>query len=73
MPPPHRTIVDRSPQSDHPRGETRWVAAFRRARRANRNVAVLGFNRPRQVMQYRRLIAASASWDEALDFARSQS
>ena len=41
--------------------------------RAGRIVAVLGFNRPRHVMQYRRLIARGAGWDEALEFARSQS
>jgi len=41
--------------------------------RAGRIVAVLGFNRPRHVMQYRRLIAGRAAWDEALEFARSQS
>jgi 3-phenylpropionate/trans-cinnamate dioxygenase ferredoxin reductase subunit len=30
-------------------------------------VGVLGMNRPRPVMQYRRLIADGASWDEALN------
>ena len=40
--------------------------------REGRITAVLGFNRPRHVMQYRRLIASGASWDEALEFARSQ-
>jgi 3-phenylpropionate/trans-cinnamate dioxygenase ferredoxin reductase subunit len=29
-------------------------------------VGVLGMNRPRMVMQYRKLIADGASWDEAL-------
>ncbi len=37
-----------------------------------RIVAVLGFNRPRHVMQYRQLIANGASWSEALEFAQSQ-
>ncbi|MCY3805987.1 MAG: FAD-dependent oxidoreductase [bacterium] len=50
--------------------ERRFAAVYGRA---GRIVAVLGFNRPRHVMQYRRLIARGASWDEALDFARSQS
>ena len=49
--------------------ERRFAAIYGRA---GRIVAVLGFNRPRHVMQYRRLIARSASWDDALDFARSQ-
>ncbi|MDE0653905.1 MAG: FAD/NAD(P)-binding oxidoreductase [bacterium] len=49
--------------------ERRFAAVYGRA---GRIVAVLGFNRPRHVMQYRRLIARGASWDEALEFARSQ-
>ena len=49
--------------------ERRFAAIYGRA---GRIVAVLGFNRPRHVMQYRRLIARSASWDDALEFARSQ-
>ena len=49
--------------------ERRFAAIYRRA---GRIVAVLGFNRPRHVMQYRRLIARGATWDEALEFARSQ-
>ena len=49
--------------------ERRFAAIYGRA---GRIVAVLGFNRPRHVMQYRRLIAKGASWDDALDFARSQ-
>ena len=50
--------------------ERRFAAIYGRA---GRIVAVLGFNRPRHVMQYRRLIAKGASWDDALEFARSQS
>ena len=50
-------------------GERRFAAVYGRA---GRIVAVLGFNRPRHVMEYRRLIAAAATWDEALEFARSQ-
>ncbi|MCY4104216.1 MAG: FAD-dependent oxidoreductase [bacterium] len=50
--------------------ERRFAAVYGRA---GRIVAVLGFNRPRHVMQYRRLIARGATWEEALDFARSQS
>ncbi len=49
--------------------ERRFAAIYGRA---GRIVAVLGFNRPRHVMQYRRLIARGATWDEALEFARSQ-
>ena len=50
--------------------ERRFAAIYGRG---GRIVAVLGFNRPRHVMQYRRLIARSAPWEEALEFARSQS
>ncbi len=49
--------------------ERRFAAIYGRA---GRIVAVLGFNRPRHVMQYRRLIARGASWDEALEFARAE-
>jgi NADPH-dependent 2,4-dienoyl-CoA reductase/sulfur reductase-like enzyme len=34
-----------------------------------RIVGALGFNRPRNVMQYRRLISERASWDDALELA----
>jgi 3-phenylpropionate/trans-cinnamate dioxygenase ferredoxin reductase component len=34
-----------------------------------RIVGALGFNRPRQVMQYRRLISERASWEAALELA----
>ncbi len=37
--------------------------------RAGKLVGILGFNRPRHVMQYRQLIADGASWDQAMDFA----
>lgn len=50
--------------------ERRFAAIYGRA---GRIVAVLGFNRPRHVMQYRRLIARGAAWDEALELANSQS
>ena len=36
-----------------------------------RIVGALGFNRPRQVMQYRRLIAERASWEAALELANA--
>ena len=49
--------------------ERRFAAIYGRG---GRIVAVLGFNRPRDVMRYRRLIAQRASWDDALEFARSQ-
>jgi NADPH-dependent 2,4-dienoyl-CoA reductase/sulfur reductase-like enzyme len=41
----------------------RFVALYGRA---GRLVGCLGFSRPRLVMQYRRLLAEGASWDEAL-------
>ena len=43
--------------------ERKFAALYRRG---DRVVGVLGFNRPRVVMQYRRLIADGASWDDAL-------
>jgi NADPH-dependent 2,4-dienoyl-CoA reductase/sulfur reductase-like enzyme len=46
--------------------ERQFVALFGRG---DRIVGALGFNRPRQVMQYRRLIAERASWDDALTHA----
>ena len=48
--------------------ERRFVALYGRA---GQLVGVLGMNRPRPVMKYRRLIADSASWDEALKEADS--
>jgi NADPH-dependent 2,4-dienoyl-CoA reductase/sulfur reductase-like enzyme len=41
----------------------RFVALFGRAGRV---VGALAFNRPRQLMAYRRLIAGATSWDDAL-------
>ncbi len=46
--------------------ERRFAAIYGRA---GRIVGVLGFNRPRHVMLYRRLIASAASWEEALAVA----
>ncbi len=46
----------------------RFVALFGRAARL---VGALAFNRPRQLMAYRRLIAAATSWDDALAKASS--
>ena len=46
--------------------EHRFVALFGRG---GRLVGALGFSRPRPVMQYRRLIADRASWDDALAHA----
>jgi NADPH-dependent 2,4-dienoyl-CoA reductase/sulfur reductase-like enzyme len=43
--------------------ERRFVALFGRD---GRLVGALGFSRPRLVMQYRRMIAERASWDDAL-------
>lgn len=44
----------------------RFVALFRRG---DRLFGALAFNRPRLLMGYRRLIAAAASWDDALAHA----
>jgi NADPH-dependent 2,4-dienoyl-CoA reductase/sulfur reductase-like enzyme len=46
--------------------ERQFVALFGKG---GRIVGALGFNRARQVMQYRRLIADRASWDAALELA----
>jgi 3-phenylpropionate/trans-cinnamate dioxygenase ferredoxin reductase subunit len=48
--------------------ELRFVAAVGRA---GRLVGAIGFSRPRVVMQYRRMIAEGASWDDVLELARS--
>jgi hypothetical protein len=40
-------------------------------RRGDRLRAVLTFSRPRQLMAYRPLLAAGASFDEALELSRS--
>jgi 3-phenylpropionate/trans-cinnamate dioxygenase ferredoxin reductase component len=48
--------------------ERQFVALFGKE---GRLTGALGFNRPRNVMQYRKLIAERGSWDQALDLARS--
>ncbi len=48
--------------------ERQFVALFKRD---DRLVGALGFNRARFVMQYRKLIAERASWDEALGRANA--
>jgi 3-phenylpropionate/trans-cinnamate dioxygenase ferredoxin reductase component len=48
--------------------ERQFVALFGRN---DRIVGALGFNRPRFVMQYRRLIAERASWADALQLAQA--
>jgi NADPH-dependent 2,4-dienoyl-CoA reductase/sulfur reductase-like enzyme len=48
--------------------ERQFVSLFGRG---GRIVGALGFNRPRQVMQYRRLISERASWDTALELANA--
>ena len=47
--------------------ERRFAAAYGRG---GKLVGILGFNRPRHVMQYRGLMNDDASWDEAMAFAR---
>jgi NADPH-dependent 2,4-dienoyl-CoA reductase/sulfur reductase-like enzyme len=49
--------------------ERRFVALFGRS---GRLMGALGFSRPRLVMQYRRMIAERASWDDALAHAAQQ-
>jgi NADPH-dependent 2,4-dienoyl-CoA reductase/sulfur reductase-like enzyme len=49
--------------------ERRFVALFGRD---GRLVGALGFSRPRLVMQYRRMIADRASWDDALAHSAQQ-
>jgi 3-phenylpropionate/trans-cinnamate dioxygenase ferredoxin reductase subunit len=46
--------------------ERQFVALFGKD---SRIVGALGFNRPRNVMQYRRMIAEHGSWDDALTLA----
>jgi len=48
--------------------ERQFVALFGKN---GRLTGALGFNRPRNVMQYRKLIAERRSWDEALELARA--
>jgi NADPH-dependent 2,4-dienoyl-CoA reductase/sulfur reductase-like enzyme len=48
--------------------ERQFVALFGRD---DRIIGALGFNRPRQVMQYRKLIAERGSWDDALAHSRA--
>jgi 3-phenylpropionate/trans-cinnamate dioxygenase ferredoxin reductase subunit len=47
--------------------ERRFATAYGRD---GRLVGILGFNRPRHVMQYRGLISDGASWDDAMQFAK---
>jgi len=47
--------------------EKRFAAIFGRD---DRLTGVFGLNRPRHVMQYRRLMTEGASWQDALDFAQ---
>jgi 3-phenylpropionate/trans-cinnamate dioxygenase ferredoxin reductase subunit len=48
--------------------ERQFVALFGKD---GRLTGALGFNRPRNVMQYRKLISERRSWDEALELARA--
>jgi NADPH-dependent 2,4-dienoyl-CoA reductase/sulfur reductase-like enzyme len=48
--------------------ERRFAAIYGRGGRV---VAVLGMNRPRHVMQYRKLIIDGASWDDAIAFSQA--
>jgi 3-phenylpropionate/trans-cinnamate dioxygenase ferredoxin reductase subunit len=48
--------------------ERQFVALFGKH---GRLTGALGFNRPRNIMQYRKLIAERGSWDEALELAHA--
>jgi 3-phenylpropionate/trans-cinnamate dioxygenase ferredoxin reductase subunit len=48
--------------------DRRFVALYRRGEQL---AGVLGFNRPRQVLQYRKLIAEGAPWADALSMRRT--
>jgi 3-phenylpropionate/trans-cinnamate dioxygenase ferredoxin reductase subunit len=48
--------------------ERQFVALFGRG---GRLVGALGFNRPRFVMQYRRIISERGSWETALQLAHA--
>jgi len=50
--------------------ERSFVALYEREGRLR---AALGVSRPKQLMQFRRLLVADAGWDEALEFARGLS
>jgi NADPH-dependent 2,4-dienoyl-CoA reductase/sulfur reductase-like enzyme len=49
--------------------DRKFAAIFERAGRVS---GVLGFSEPRRVMQYRRMVAERASFDDALEFAAQQ-
>jgi hypothetical protein len=59
----HCTANDELAVVDGSVEEGRFVAIFGRA---GRLTGALAFNRPRPLMSYRRLLAASASFDDAL-------
>ena len=48
--------------------ERRFAAAYGRA---GKLVGILGFNRPRHVMQYKQMITDGVSWEDALEHAKS--
>lgn len=50
--------------------ERRFAAAYGRN---GRLVGILGFNRPRHVMQYKQMITDGVSWDDAMAYAEQQS
>jgi 3-phenylpropionate/trans-cinnamate dioxygenase ferredoxin reductase subunit len=50
--------------------ERRFAAAYGRN---GRLVGILGFNRPRHVMQYKQMITDGVSWDDAIAYAEEQS
>jgi NADPH-dependent 2,4-dienoyl-CoA reductase/sulfur reductase-like enzyme len=64
-----RVAADADVHVAHGTLEERQFVALFGAR--GRIVGALGFNRPRFVMQYRRLIAQRASWDDALKLAHA--
>ncbi|MBT95027.1 MAG: FAD-dependent oxidoreductase [Acidimicrobiaceae bacterium] len=50
--------------------ERRFATAYGRD---GKLVGILGFNRPRHVMQYKQMISEGTSWDDALNYAKEQS
>lgn len=50
--------------------ERRFATAYGRD---GKLVGILGFNRPRHVMQYKQMISEGTSWEDALNYAKEQS
>ena len=64
-------VVGRLPTCTSRTARSTSGSSSRCSARDGRITGALGFNRPRNVMQYRRLIAERASWDDALQLANA--